>query len=316
MANSWERLVEQVIQLQEDPEFDATPPPAFQWYLRKWMGDKWVGLMSMEARGIHHHLINVAWDERPPCSLSVDELELKGLCHHPPTWDESWAQVSRAWKLYEERWWQIGLVRSYLDLMARRGPLVAAGKRGAAKRWEGHSKLQKAKGEMAKASGKNGSGYEIDGSLAAAASLALTTTPSTSSKQQHKGGTGGKAAAAGKAIDVVPVEDAYHRATGIKRKLTVADQEIVNNAIGSGVPPAVLVTAICDVARREREKGNRIASFAYFHEPLAEAAADWHQGGSGSLRKCKLSKPEMDLARESAGILGLSVEAYIRKYMH
>jgi hypothetical protein len=126
MANDWRALVDEVIELQRDPEMKTAPGPAFQWYPQQWLGDPAVQLMSWEARGVHHHLLMLAWkgfdlDEDPvPCSIPGDPAVLSALCHHPGRWDVLWEQIARAWKAHESRLWNLGLVRSYLAQMSTR----------------------------------------------------------------------------------------------------------------------------------------------------------------------------------------------------
>lgn len=132
MANSWETLVDQVISLQEEPGFDASSPPAVQWYFSQWYSDDVVMMMGWPARGIHHHLLGVAWRQRPPCSLPNDQRKLKALCQHPAGWDEIWLEVQDAWRERAGRLWQVGLVKGYLSSMVVRRSRTASSR----KRWE------------------------------------------------------------------------------------------------------------------------------------------------------------------------------------
>jgi len=132
MANSWEMLVDQVIALQEEPGFDAAAPPAVQWYFSQWYSDDVVMMMGWAARGVHHHLLGVAWRQRPPCSLPNDQRKLSALCHHPAGWDEIWLEVQEAWRERGGRLWQVGLVKGYLSAMVVRRSRSASSR----KRWK------------------------------------------------------------------------------------------------------------------------------------------------------------------------------------
>lgn len=126
MANDWRETVEEVLALQDDPDMKTNPGPALQWYPAQWLGDAAVQLMSMEARGVHHHLLMTAWKgfavdgDAVPCSLPEDAEVLKAICHHPTRWAEVWPQVARAWKALGGRLWNLGLCREYLRQMAKR----------------------------------------------------------------------------------------------------------------------------------------------------------------------------------------------------
>lgn len=126
MANDWRDVVGEVLALQGDPEMKTNPGPALQWYPAQWLGDAAVQLMSMEARGVHHHLLMTAWKgfsvdgDAVPCSIPEDAEVLKAICHHPARWAEVWPQVARAWKALGGRLWNLGLCREYLRQMAKR----------------------------------------------------------------------------------------------------------------------------------------------------------------------------------------------------
>lgn len=129
MANGWESVVDEVVALQVTPG-DWKPGPAMQWFPKQWLGDDVVMMMSLPIRGYHHHLIQMAWQQDPPCSLPDDVLALSGWCGDPEDWDKVWSRASRAWKLRNGRWWQIGLCRAYLEQMRLRVVRKGTGKLG------------------------------------------------------------------------------------------------------------------------------------------------------------------------------------------
>ena len=57
MANDWRETVQTVLDLQADEDMKTAPGPSLQWYPQQWLGDPAVQLMSMVARGCHHHLL-------------------------------------------------------------------------------------------------------------------------------------------------------------------------------------------------------------------------------------------------------------------
>ena len=136
MATQWRATVDAVIELQGG-ELDARPAPGLQWFPSQWLGDAAVQLMGWTARGLHHHLLMVSWkgfdldDDAIPASLPDDMELLAAICQHPDGWDDLWRQIARAWKLYEGRWWNLGLCRSYLAQMKKR----AKAKSSADARW-------------------------------------------------------------------------------------------------------------------------------------------------------------------------------------
>ena len=148
MGNDWHDAVDQVLQLQEDPDIDTTPGPSLQWYPEKWMSDPTVMLMGMAARGVHFHLLNLAWKgfsvegDAPPCSLDPDPEILRAICQRPEAWDEIWPEVKRAWKEYRDRLWNLGLCRAYLSQMDNRRRRSRAGKKAAHARWRQSKEAQ------------------------------------------------------------------------------------------------------------------------------------------------------------------------------
>ncbi len=125
MPTQWRATVDAVIELQGG-EVDARPAPGLQWFPAQWLGDPAVQLMDWTARGLHHHLLMVSWkgfdldDDATPASLPDDLELLQAICQHPDGWPALWVQISRAWKFYKGRWWNLGLCRSYLQQMKKR----------------------------------------------------------------------------------------------------------------------------------------------------------------------------------------------------
>jgi uncharacterized protein YdaU (DUF1376 family) len=87
--------------------------PAFQFYVKQWLGDRDVILMDWDARGMHLHFMCIAWQEDPPCSLPNNDAYLRKLVGNPRRWSKVKKQIFRAWKLENKRWIQCGLLREY-----------------------------------------------------------------------------------------------------------------------------------------------------------------------------------------------------------
>lgn len=214
MANDWRETVETVLALQDDPDMDTSPGPALQWYPAQWAGDPAVQLMSMEARGIHHHLLMVAWrgfalDERAvPCSLPDDSEMLRALCQHPAGWDGSWPQVARAWKAHAGRLWSLGLCRSYLAQMTKR----RAARESAAVRW-GSERNANASRKDANASRGRANASKID-----ALPLHASSSPSDKDKEATLPLAGGEATPPKLNEQALKIQrlEAYHIENGAK----------------------------------------------------------------------------------------------------
>src|SRR6188474_1476428 len=87
--------------------------PAFQFYPKQWLGDDQVLLMDWDARGMHVHLMCIAWQQEPPCSLPNDDSALKKWCGNPKRWRKVKDQILSAWKVIGDRLVQEGLLREY-----------------------------------------------------------------------------------------------------------------------------------------------------------------------------------------------------------
>ena len=70
-------------------------------------------LMDWDERGMHVHLMCIAWQQDPPCSLPDDDKTLRKWCGHPQRWLKVRPQILRAWKLSDGRWVQEGLLREW-----------------------------------------------------------------------------------------------------------------------------------------------------------------------------------------------------------
>ena len=88
--------------------------PAFQFYVKQWLGDDKVMLMDWDARGMHLHYMCIAWQMQPPCTLPDDDEILQKWVGNPSDWCRLKKQIFRAWSLENGLWTQEGLLREYL----------------------------------------------------------------------------------------------------------------------------------------------------------------------------------------------------------
>jgi hypothetical protein len=87
--------------------------PAFQFYVKQWLGDSNVMLMDFDARGMHLHYMCIAWQMHPPCTLPNDDAVLQKWVGNPSDWNRLKEQIFRAWRLENDTWVQDGLLREY-----------------------------------------------------------------------------------------------------------------------------------------------------------------------------------------------------------
>lgn len=89
--------------------------PSFQFYPKQWLGDDKVLLMDWAARAMHLHLMCIAWQQDPPCTLPDDEEQWRRWCGNPhhETWSRARPQIQFAWRLCNGRWIQDGLRREW-----------------------------------------------------------------------------------------------------------------------------------------------------------------------------------------------------------
>lgn len=94
--------------------------PAFQWYPKQYLADDKVLAMDWDARGMHVHLLNIAWQQQPPGSIPDDIRIVRqwlglpsGFADADRVWGRVWPQIKTAWALKDGRWFNFGLVRSW-----------------------------------------------------------------------------------------------------------------------------------------------------------------------------------------------------------
>jgi hypothetical protein len=123
-------------------EVKAPPkkPVGFQFHVKNWLGDHCVMSMSYAEKGMHLHLMCIAWQESPPGSLPDDDEKIsQWLGIAPLAWNRIHKnKVMAAWKYRTmedgtNRWIQEGLQRSYEKQL-----LTLASRQAAARtRWDG-----------------------------------------------------------------------------------------------------------------------------------------------------------------------------------
>ncbi len=115
--------------------------PAFQFYVKDWLGDDKVMLMSSGARALHLHFMCLAWQQEPACTLPDDDSMLQAWAANMPDWidlRERWprlkAEVFRAWTFIADkgRWLQAGLLKQF----KKQQDTSATKRRAANERWK------------------------------------------------------------------------------------------------------------------------------------------------------------------------------------
>ncbi len=294
--NRWEEIVDLVVKLQgDDVGFKTKPGPAFQWYPGQWMKDDMVLLMSHTARGLHFHLIQLAWGMLPPCSVPAQDLKLRGWCGHPADWPDLWEQIQTGWRERGERWWQIGLCRTYLlQIKVRIERMLAARalwekKRNAPPKPRAVRGLSKSTTSPMQLHTKRDA-LQLQASASAAASASSSSSPdrrvshplrqiAAAAAEQGSGDEPPAAAAARRGlIWVADLEAAFREATGVSRVLTFLERETVIGWLTQGVPVEVLSSKIWEVASRQAAKNEPVRSFRYLLDPLGDAVQSWREG--------------------------------------
>lgn len=105
--------------------------PAFQFYPKQWLGDDKVLAMDWNARAMHMHLMCIAWQQHPPCTLPDDDAMIRRWLGNPRGWDVLKTQIFSAWVKEEGRWLQHGLLRQY----NKQSAYSESRKEGAKARW-------------------------------------------------------------------------------------------------------------------------------------------------------------------------------------
>jgi len=106
--------------------------PAFQFYPKQWLGDDKVMLMDWDARAMHLHFMCIAWQQDNPCTLPDDDELLRRWVGNPRDWPRLKKQIFRAWKLENNLWIQVGLLREH----EKQSKFSESRKLNASKRWE------------------------------------------------------------------------------------------------------------------------------------------------------------------------------------
>jgi hypothetical protein len=89
--------------------------PAFQWYPKQYLGDDKVLAMDWDARGMHHWLLNISWQQEPPGSLPNDFDQIRRWLGSPSddVWRRVRPQIFCSWSLRDGRWFNSGMVRAW-----------------------------------------------------------------------------------------------------------------------------------------------------------------------------------------------------------
>ena len=94
--------------------------PAFQWYVKQFLGDDKVLAMDWDAVGMHVWLLNLSWQQEPPGSIPSDICIIRrwlrlpsGFAEADRVWARVWPQISAAWALKDGLYFNSGVVRAW-----------------------------------------------------------------------------------------------------------------------------------------------------------------------------------------------------------
>lgn len=94
--------------------------PSFQWYPKQYLGDDKVLAMDWDAKGMHHWLLNLSWQQEPVGSIPDDICLVRrwlglpsGSADADRVWARVWPQIKAAWALKNGRWFNAGMVRAW-----------------------------------------------------------------------------------------------------------------------------------------------------------------------------------------------------------
>src|SRR5207244_1997921 len=89
--------------------------PAVQWYPKQYLGDDNVFAMEWDARGMHHWLLNISWQQDPPGTLPNDDALIRRWLGSPSEdiWRRVKPQIMRAWSVQGDRLANSGMVRAW-----------------------------------------------------------------------------------------------------------------------------------------------------------------------------------------------------------
>jgi hypothetical protein len=158
--------------------------PAFQFYPKQWLADDQVMRMNWEQRGMHMHLICIAWQQHPACTLPDNDEDLMAWLNLSDK--EYWLEklkprIFSAWKFINGRWVQEGLSREFI----KQNEYKKSRSENAKKRW---NNMHMHENENTYASGMHESSICIDDALqsSSSSSPSFSSSSSTSSSSSEE----------------------------------------------------------------------------------------------------------------------------------
>ena len=90
-------------------------PESIQWQHRRWLGDDAVLQMDWDATGMHHHLLMISIQQKPPGSIPNDMAAIRRWLRSPSEdiWRRVRPQIFAAWTLRGDRWFNTGMVETF-----------------------------------------------------------------------------------------------------------------------------------------------------------------------------------------------------------
>lgn len=88
--------------------------PAVQWYPKQYLGDDKVLAMEWDARGMHHWLLNISWQQEPRGTIPNDTGLIRRWLGSPSDeiWRRVWPQIKESWLLQDGRFVNAGMLRA------------------------------------------------------------------------------------------------------------------------------------------------------------------------------------------------------------
>lgn len=88
--------------------------PAVQWYPKQYLGDDKVIAMEWDAKGMHHWLLNISWQQEPRGTIPNDTGLIRRWLGSPSDeiWRRVWPQIKESWLIQDGRFVNAGMLRA------------------------------------------------------------------------------------------------------------------------------------------------------------------------------------------------------------
>jgi hypothetical protein len=153
----------------------------FYFYPKKWLGDANVLAMDWDCKGMHLHLMAIAWQQTPKGHLLDDENLIKRLLGNPEQSD--WEnrikpQIFSAWKkkvikegnIERQYWYQPGIIKTVTESLGTDAPI---------------KKTRKKKAELIEVENPEFEGFNLDSLLKIKPTVTILYQPATTEDKQN-----------------------------------------------------------------------------------------------------------------------------------